>query len=328
VASYLTSAGHYALTGNGLASAVTNGPLTALASGGVFAYGSASTFPTDSYNASNYWVDAVYSQSVANTPPTVTGVTPDNGSTGVAVSAAPTATFSQPVTPSTASFTVTGPGGSTVPGSVTFNSGNTVATFTPSSSLAAGTSYTATVSGAQNSSNLAMTAPFSWTFTTGTPTQCPCSIWQNGTPSGAVDANDPGSVNLGLKFQASASGFITGIRFYKESDNTGTHVGSLWSSTGTLLATGTFGNETASGWQELDFTSPVAITAGTTYVASYLTSAGHYAVTGNGLASAVTNGPVTALAAGGVYAYGSSSTFPTDTYNASNYWVDVVYSPS
>jgi len=42
----------------------------------------------------------------------------------------------------------------------------------------------------------------------------------------------------------------------------------------------------------------------------------------------VTNGPLTALAAGGVYAYGPASTFPTDTYNASNYWVDVVYSPS
>ena len=70
----------------------------------------------------------------------------------------------------------------------------------------------------------------------------------------------------------------------------------------------------------------MAVTAGTTYVASYFTSAGHYADTSGGLASAVTNGPLTALAGGGVYAYGSSSTFPTSTYNASNYWVDVVYS--
>ena len=59
-----------------------------------------------------------------------------------------------------------------------------------------------------------------------------------------------------------------------------------------------------SGWQELDFSAPVAVTAGTTYVASYFTSAGHYAATQNGLASAVTNGPLTALAGGGVYAYG------------------------
>ncbi len=71
----------------------------------------------------------------------------------------------------------------------------------------------------------------------------------------------------------------------------------------------------------------MAITAGTTYVASYFSSTGHPAATSGGLASAVTNGPLTALAGGGVYAYGSSNTFPTSTYNANNYWVDVVYSP-
>jgi hypothetical protein len=71
----------------------------------------------------------------------------------------------------------------------------------------------------------------------------------------------------------------------------------------------------------------VAVTAGTTYVASYFTSAGHYAATQQGLASAVTNGPLTALAGGGVYAYGSANAFPASTYLASNYWLDVVYSP-
>ena len=128
-----------------------------------------------------------------------------------------------------------------------------------------------------------------------------------------MDDSDTSAVNLGLKFQANVSGFINAVRFYKESDNTGTHLGSLWSSTGTLLASGTFSNETASGWQELDFSTPVAITAGTTYVASYHTNAGHYAITSNGLASAVTNGPLTALASGGVYAYGSANAFPSNS---------------
>ena len=40
----------------------------------------------------------------------------------------------------------------------------------------------------------------------------------------------------------------------------------------------------------------------------------------------MTNGPLTALAGGGVYAYGSANTFPASAYQASNYWVDVVYS--
>jgi hypothetical protein len=326
VASYHTNAGHYAQTSSGLASAVTNGPLTALASGGVYGYGSGNAFPSNTFQSSNYWVDVVYSQTAGSTPPSVTTVTPSNGTIGVATSVTPTATFNQAVMPSTVSFTVKDSGGNTVAGSVSFNNANTVATFTPSSALAASTGYTATISGAQNTSGVAMSGPVSWSFTTGTPTQCPCSIWQNGTPTGAVDAADTSSVNLGIQFQASSSGHVTGIRFYKETDNTGTHVGSLWSTTGTLLATGTFSNETASGWQELDFSTPVAITAGTTYVASYFTSTGHYADTSNGLASAVTNGPLTALADGGVYAYGSGNAFPSNTFNATNYWVDVVYS--
>jgi hypothetical protein len=328
VVSYHTNAGHYALTSNGLSSAVTNGPLTALASGGVYAYGSGNAFPSNTFNASNYWVDVVYTQTTGPTPPTVTTVTPASGATGVAASAAPSATFSQAVVPSTVSFTLKDSVGNTVPGAVNFNAGNTVATFTPTSSLASSTTYTATVSGAQNTSGTAMTSPFTWSFTTAAVVQCPCSVWQNGTPSGAVDASDTSPVNLGVQFQANNSGFVTGVRFYKEVDNPGEHIGALWSSTGTLLASGTFTGESASGWQELDFSSPVPITAGTTYVVSYHTLTGHYAYTPGGLSSAVTNGPVTALAGGGVYAYGTINAFPSNTFNNTNYWVDVVYSPT
>jgi hypothetical protein len=77
-----------------------------------------------------------------------------------------------------------------------------------------------------------------------------------------------------------------------------------------------------------DFSTPVPVTAGTTYVASYHTNAGHYTFTSSGLAAAVTNGPLTALSSGGVYAYGPGNVFPSSTFNASNYWVDVVYSSS
>ena len=244
------------------------------------------------------------------------------------MSVAPSATFSQPVTPSTVSFTVKDSGGNAVAGSVSFNAADTVATFTPTSSLAGSTTYTATVSGAQNASGTPMSSPYSWSFTTGAVAQCPCSIWQDGTPTGSLESNDPNAQTLGVTFKAASAGFITGVRFYKEADDTGAHIGSLWSSSGQLLASGTFSGETASGWQELDFSSPVAVTAGTTYVASYFTSTGYPAYTAQGLASAVTNGPLTALAGGGVYAYGSTNTFPTNVWNNNNYWVDVVYSPS
>ena len=100
----------------------------------------------------------------------------------------------------------------------------------------------------------------------------------------------------------------------------------LWTSSGTLLTTATFSNETASGWQQVNFSSPVAITAGTTYVASYHTNAGHYADDQNYFSSQYNSGQLHVPASGGVYAYGGAGSFPTQTWNASNYWVDVVFS--
>ena len=102
-------------------------------------------------------------------------------------------------------------------------------------------------------------------------------------------------------------------------------------STGTLLATATFTNETASGWQQVNFATPVTITAGTTYVASYHTS-GNYAADPNLFGSPVSNGPLTAPASSasggnGVYAYGSGALFPTNSYNATSYGVDVLFRP-
>jgi hypothetical protein len=126
---------------------------------------------------------------------------------------------------------------------------------------------------------------------------------------------------------------ITGIRFYKGPQNTGTHIGDLWSASGTLLASATFTNETASGWQQINFSSPVSITAGTTYIASYEAPVGAYSADSNYFTNSLTNGPLTAPSSSasggnGVYAYGSSNPFPNNTFSASNYWVDVVFSPS
>src|SRR5207253_2485981 len=137
-----------------------------------------------------------------------------------------------------------------------------------------------------------------------------------------VTVNDPNAVELGVKFQAASAGTITGIRFYKGAQNTGPHTGELWTTSGTLLATATFTNETASGWQQVNFSSPVAITAGTTYVASYHTN-GDYSDDPNLFATALTNGPLTAPANAGVFAYGSSSLYPNNSVSNS-YGVDVV----
>ena len=131
-------------------------------------------------------------------------------------------------------------------------------------------------------------------------------------------------------FTSNENGFITGIRFYKSAANTGTHIGNLWTTGGTLLASAVFTNETASGWQQVNFTSPVAVTAGTTYVASYYAPSGHYSFNSGFFSTAgVNNPPLQALAnsvsPNGVYTYDSTTTFPSSSYNATNYWVDVVF---
>ena len=111
-----------------------------------------------------------------------------------------------------------------------------------------------------------------------------------------------------------------------------THVGYLWSSSGALLASATFTNETATGWQEVDFATPVPIAAETVYIASYYAPAGHYADDSGYFAnSGVTSGPLVALSnaeAGGNGVFSNGTSFPTSSYNATNYWVDVDFSPS
>ena len=166
------------------------------------------------------------------------------------------------------------------------------------------------------------------------PQTCPCTIWAPTATPGTPSDPDTAAVNLGVKFTADQNGFITGIRFYKGAGNTGAHVGTLWSGTGAALASATFTNETASGWQQADFPASVAITAGTVYVASYHAPVGRYA-NDNGyfLATGVDNPPLRALRDGvsgsnGVYAYGAGTTFPSSAYQSTNYWVDVVFNPS
>jgi Domain of unknown function (DUF4082) len=175
------------------------------------------------------------------------------------------------------------------------------------------------------------TTTTSTTSITTTTVPTVATIWPNtAVPTVAADP-DTGAVEIGVKFRSDVNGFITGIRFYKSATNTGTHVGNLWTSTGTKLASATFAGETASGWQQVNFASPVAITANTVYVASYHANVGHYSDDDNYFSGkGVDSPPLHALADGvaganGVYTYGTSTLFPTQGYISTNYWVDVVF---
>jgi hypothetical protein len=81
------------------------------------------------------------------------------------------ATFNEAMNPTTigaSAFTVTGPGGTSVNGTVAYS--GLVATFTPSSSLANNAVYTATITtGAASLAGTPLAANYVWTFTTITP---------------------------------------------------------------------------------------------------------------------------------------------------------------
>jgi methionine-rich copper-binding protein CopC len=333
VVSYHTNAGFYSATSGGMESGVDSAPLHAPASGAqggndVYKYG-ASAFPTSGGGA-NYWVDAVYLPAPDTTPPTVQSKSPVSGSHSVPVAAPVKATFNEALIAGTVQITLNG-GSGNVAGTLTYDAATRTATFDPTASLAAATTYTATVVTAKDAAGNSMAAPVSWTFVTSGLAACPCTIFSDGAAPGTAASTDSNSVELGVKFRSDSTGWISGVRFYKGAGNTGAHTGSLWSSSGVRLATGTFTGETASGWQQLTFANPVAVTAGTTYVASYHAPNGHYAADlGYFTSSAEDNPPLQALASGtdgpnGVYSYGASA-FPNSSYQSTNYWVDAVFS--
>lgn len=341
VVSYYAPTGHYAGDTNYFTTqGVDNAPLHALKDGadgvnGIYRYGTG--FPTESWESANYYVDVVFSPGNAppdTTAPTVTAKSPAAGATGVASGTTVAATFSEAVQSGTVGLTVKDAGGTSVAGSLGYDSATNKSTFTPTAALAASTAYTVTVSGAKDLAGNTMTTT-SWTFTTAAvttpPTGSTYTVWASTATPGTPADSDNSAVELGMKFRSDVAGQVTGIRFYKGSGNTGTHVGHLWTSSGTLLGTVTFSGETATGWQSATLGTPVTVTAGTTYVVSYYAPVGRYAAdSGYFAGSGVDNGPLHALkdgtdGANGLYRYGAGGGFPTDTWQSSNYWVDVTF---
>jgi hypothetical protein len=164
---------------------------------------------------------------------------------------------------------------------------------------------------------------------------CPCSLWFNTTDFAMTTDPDQQAVELGVRFNTSTNGFVTGVRFAKPVENTGSHIGRLWDINGTLLAEVAFTNETAEGWQEATFDQPVAVATNTTYIASYYTPTGNYVTTENYFAShdfvspPLETGfhytPGQSRTAAGVYRYGVGGGFPDQTWHDSNYWVSPIF---
>lgn len=160
---------------------------------------------------------------------------------------------------------------------------------------------------------------------------CPCSVFQPANAPANPNGNDGQGIVVGMRFQSAEAGFVTAIRYYKGANFTGTRTGHLWNAAGIELASVTFSGETASGWQQASLSNPVAINANEIYVVGYHSPNGDYGYTDNFFTAPVVNGPLSAPAdnppgsPNGVYGYSATPIFPSQTYQASNYWVDVVF---
>jgi hypothetical protein len=214
---------------------------------------------------------------------------------------------------------------------VGITSGGTTTTF-QQTGLSQGTTYyfrvIATVGSMDSASSNVASAT---TSGTGTGSTADC-IWSKSyVPS--ENAYSYGPYEVGVKFTSSGSGRVAGVRFYQASFMAGyAHVGHLWSSTGVLLASTTFSNSSTPGWQQVNFSSPVAIQANTVYVASFSTGGGYFGISTNFFTrGGVTNGPLQALpsgVAGGDGVYNCAGAFPSVKGNGMNFWADVAFTPS
>jgi len=303
---------YYAATTGGLSSSVTNGYLSSVADGANGVYGSAGAFPGSNYQNTNYFRDVSFS----NTPSIVKQSGDGQSGTAGTTLSAPLVVVvrdanANPVSGATVGFTVTAGGGSVSPASAVTNaSGQASAILTLGSS--GGTNTVQAAAAGFGSVSFNATALQGTLFTTQTPAM--------------ANVTDNVAYELGTKFQATAPGHITVIRYWKAPSETGTHTGKIWSATGTLLASVTFSAETASGWQVQALTSPISIQANTTYVVSVNVNA-YYVATGGGLASTVINGNLSSVADGANGVFGNLGVFPRNSYNNTNYFRDVSFTP-
>jgi VCBS repeat-containing protein len=178
----------------------------------------------------------------------------------------PPGTFTDVDTGDAFAYAATGADGSPLPSWLTFNAATRTFTGTPAAADIGtiGVRVTATDLG-----GLAASETFSLTAATAPAT---ASLFSASNTPALTALNDGRQIELGVKFTSSVAGQITALKFYRSASDTGPDIVDLWTATGTNLASATFTNTAASGWQTVNLTTPVTIDANTTYVPSYHTT--------------------------------------------------------
>lgn len=151
-------------------------------------------------------------------------------------------------------------------------------------------------------------------------------IWAPADGLNESTVNDA-PITVGVRFKTTVPGVIVGILFSSATDYPQSYKLSLWSNTGTKLATVDTYIQNV-GWAGAYFATPVPILANTLYVATAYLSAGRHPVTKHGYNNAHVTGVIQGIANGdgginGASSLAATETFPTTEVKENNYWVDV-----
>lgn len=163
------------------------------------------------------------------TSPMVSATSPSRSESNVPINARISATFSKAMDPlllNTATFTVK-QGATPVPGTVTYGTTGTTATFTPTSLLASSTAFTAELStGVLDMAGNALASPFSWSFTTGTTASkgpAPVGLGLAGDygvlAKTAISSVPASTVTGDIGISPAAATFITGFSLVADATN-------------------------------------------------------------------------------------------------------------
>lgn len=321
VASYRTPVGRYSLDPNAFSGAdLSRSPLGVTSTSGAYTYGTG--FPSQS-SSSSYLVDVVLDR----IPPSiaVSRQEPAPGALQVARRTPVTVELTAPVRPGW-SLAVTHLG-VPLPGSSELDPSGTTLTWRAAAALPPDADIDVVLSGVVSDEDVVLPQQ-SWSFRTrGVEALDAQTLFGDEVPQ-VLSADEGAPVELGTRFTPARPGHVTAIRFFKGAGNHGVHTGSLWGPGGERLASVTFTDEQASGWQTAVLDEPEPVAAGQTYVVSYLAPQGHYSYTrGFFEGGAWEAGDLTAPATdNGRYTYGPAGGLPTYTWDAANYFVDVVFS--
>ena len=324
---YVTTAGFF-----DSAYAEPYGIMSAGAGSGVYDYGSDLVRPTSSFNGSNYWVDVTFARgSVGNDAPVFasanTFTAPENGVLAGLVTA--TDAEGAPIR-----YAIAG-GADADKFWIDTQTGQLAFLFAPDfeSPFDAGANniYDLVVS-ASDGINTPTGQAISVTVTNvATETQPgPSNLFGPADGPAGVATDDPSTYELGVRFTASADGVVDSLRYYRgaaDAGDTDIRTLNIWTDQGVRLGSVQVRSDAGdSGWQVGTLASGVALEAGQTYVVSYGTQQ-NYAYSGGFFASPW-SGPDGTLSAGtGVFAAGGTGLFPTQSYNNTNYWVDLSFTP-